>query len=74
MALLILGAVRSPVLSVAIAFFAGKIARREITTTMLMRYALYGLVLAIAVEPCPTSVAIWSRDGGGSLYRPFRVY
>jgi hypothetical protein len=47
MTLLVIGAVRSPIFSVAMAFFAGKIARREITTTMLMRYCLYGLLLAI---------------------------
>lgn len=48
MILLVIGAVRSPVLSVALAFFAGKIARREITSAILMRYSIYGLVLAIA--------------------------
>jgi hypothetical protein len=47
MIFLVMGAVRSPLLSVALAFFAGKIARREITTATLMRYAVYGLVLAI---------------------------
>ncbi len=47
MILLVTGAVRSPVLSVALAFFAGKIARGEVTAAMLMRYAVYGLVLAV---------------------------
>lgn len=48
MIFLIIGAVRSPIFSVAMAFFAGKIARREITMAMLMRYSAYGLALAIA--------------------------
>jgi hypothetical protein len=47
MILLVIGAVRSPLLAVALAFFAGKIARREITTAKLMRYAVCGLMLAI---------------------------
>lgn len=48
MILLLVGAVRSPIFSVAMAFFAGKIARREFTTAMLLQYTVYGLVLAIA--------------------------
>lgn len=48
MMFLVVGAVRSPIFAVAMAFFAGKIARGEITTSALMRYSVYGLVLAIA--------------------------
>lgn len=45
--ILIISAVRSPVLSVAIAYFAGRIARGEVTIVMLARFVATGFVVAI---------------------------
>lgn len=71
MILLLVGAVRSPIFSVAMAFFAGKVARRELTSSMLMYYSVCGLVLAIAGGAMSNFRGDVVSGRGGDLYTAF---